>query len=45
MENEHKNFADILFFSEIMLVDRGIYDHDLRKEMKIVFNFSFCLLP
>ena len=42
MENEHKNFADILFFSEIMLVDRGIYDHDLRKEMKIVFNFSFC---
>lgn len=36
MENEHKNFADILFFSEIMLVDRGIYDHDLRKETEIL---------
>ena len=44
MENEHKSFADILFFSEIMLVDRSIYDRDLRKEMKIVLNFSFCLL-
>ena len=33
-ENEHKTFTNIL--SEIMVVDHGICNHDLRKEMKTV---------
>ena len=33
-ENEHKTFTNIL--SEIMVVDHGICNHDLRKEMKMV---------
>ena len=34
IENEHKTFTNIL--SEIMVVDHGICNHDLRKEMKMV---------
>ena len=36
MERENKIFTNILIFSEIMLVDQGICDHDFRKEVKII---------
>ena len=45
MENKHKSFISISIFSEIMVADHGIYDHDLRKEIKIMvyfFRFPFC---
>ena len=36
IENEHKSFTNVSIFSEILVADHGLCDHDLRKEIKIV---------
>lgn len=41
MENENKSFANILnFFSEIMIVENVVCDHDFTKDIKVLFWFS-----
>lgn len=36
MENEKNIFSNILNFSESMVAEHGLCDHDLRKEIKII---------
>ena len=36
MENKNKSFIEILIFSEIVVVDYNICDHDLKKGIKIM---------
>ena len=36
MNNENKTFTKVFFFSETMVTEYGVCDHDLRKEIKIL---------
>ena len=40
-ENENKRFINRYFdvFSEIVVADHDVYDHDLRKEIMIIVKF------
>ena len=42
MKGESKSFANVsIFFSESMVVEHDICDHDLRKEIKILIKLLF----
>ena len=34
MENKHKSFTDIFYFSEILVAYHGICNYDLKKEIE-----------
>ena len=45
IENESKSFTNISTFFEIMVVEHGVCDHDLRKVIKIlVKTFLFFII-
>ena len=35
-ENGRKSFTNVSVFSEIIVADHGICDHDIRKEIRII---------